>query len=147
MKAYEKHAWIILFALGISALIWGLQFIFVGVPPDSQLVKGITGSTWNELVTKEPGATTFLRVETFRVFGMTLFATGILSMAIARIPYRSRERWAWYVSWTAPPIYLFLVANNLVHGGSMWPLFAVFLIAYLLGLLLPYRVFFPRKER
>ena len=145
-KAYEKHAWILLFALGMVALAYGIYFLVVGIPPDAQLVKKITGITWNELVASEPGATAFLRTETFRVLGLTLIGLGIFGMAVASIPFRRGEKWAWYVSLYIPVYFAAFVANNLTLGGSFWQMLVAFLIISLLGLLLPYKKFFPRKQ-
>lgn len=54
-KAYEKHAWIILFALGIVGVIIGLIGVLNGRPFEEPLVKSVTGMGWDELVASSPG--------------------------------------------------------------------------------------------
>lgn len=144
-KTYEKYAWILLFALGMVALAFGIYYFVVGIQPDAQLVKSITGTTWNELVASEPGATAFIMF-TVRVLGLTLIGFGVFAMAVASVPFRRGERWAWYVSLYIPVYLTAIAANNLINGGGFWLQFVVFLIISLLGLLLPYRKFFPRKQ-
>jgi len=121
-KAYEKHAWILLFVLGIGTLVVAF----------SSLASG-------EIEGRFPGP-----VE----FAGALGGWGIFIIVVSRTSYRKGERWAWYVSSYLPVAYATFVVYDFSLGGSRAQ-FAVlpasFLIIALLGLLLPYRKFFPRK--
>lgn len=77
----------------------------------------------------------------FDVFARTLGpGMAIFSLATAAKPYRRGEKWAWYVLWYWPLLFLIhaIAFGSVIHG---LPLF----IIALMGLLGPYRKFFPRK--
>lgn len=143
-KAYEKHAWIILFALGIIGFVLGLTLTILPEPIDAPGTKNLTGATWEEIVVASPGAAALTRYFV-RVGGIALVGFSILSMAISAVSYRKGERWAWYVLWVNVIILLGYITTNLSAGGSFWLPFTVFFIIALIALLLPYRKFFPRK--
>lgn len=91
-KAYEKHAWILLFAIGIIGLVF-VPFELLGTPLDPGVVRGLSGMSWEEIVTRNPGVAR-LTSEILRSAGVFLGAWAIAGMAIAAIPYRKGERWA-----------------------------------------------------
>ncbi len=120
-RAYEKHAWLLLFAVGIGILV----FAFMGSA-------GISASS------SFPDA---------QEFAAPVLGWGIFVLAVSRISYRSGERWAWYVSWYLPAAFAGLVAHDLSVGGvraQFAPVPALFATISLMGLLLPIRKFFPR---
>ncbi len=132
-KAYEKYAWIIFFVVGVLTTIGGVlilvQFALLPQP---------------ELEARLPGIKIFVG-KFGREIAILQLGWGILITAIARVSYRHGERWAWYVLWTVPLIYLAAIANNASVG--QFDRFAIPpTILALLGLLLPYRKFFPRKQ-
>lgn len=144
-RIYQKNAWILLFVLGIVGLFFALSALVTGAPADPQSPKSLTGSTWDELVARSPGVANLVRsVE--RAFGISLLGFSVFGMAVSAVSYRRWERWAWYVSWFVPILLIGFIVNNFGSGGVLWPLFMVLLIISLLGLFLPYRKFFPRKQ-
>ena len=146
-KAYEKHAWIILFALGILGLIGGLAIIFTGSGQlDAAIIRNLTGMTWEEIVTGSPGIASLISYLQ-RTIGVSALSGSILLVAIAAIPYRKGERWSWYVLWMPVSIWIAGTAIDLEAGASFMLLVfdLVFAVIWLTGLLLPYRKFFPRK--
>lgn len=135
-KGYEKHAWILLFAIGLFHLLGA--------------VTHVAGVGSEELVAGAPGAESLVRFVD-RELGIALVGFSVLTLVIARVSYRKGERWAWYALWTVPGFILGQdIANNLSVGlvivGFAGLLLAIgLLIVSLLGLFLPYRKFFPRK--
>ncbi len=151
-KGYEKHAWMLLFAPGVlelTAIGFG-YWIFGGLGgnlrPDEEAVKSFTGITWDELLARIPGVGNYISL-LGREVGINLIGFSILVMAISFVSYRKGERWAWYALWIIPIRILAFMANDL-SGGSSFGVTAglPLLIIALLGLLLPYRKFFPGKS-
>ena len=112
-KAYEKHAWIILFLIGI-----------VGSP----------GAYFN-LVPGGDYAAGFL----FLGFGVT-------TVLISATSYRKGKKWAWYLLWYVPVFWVIAGYLQYASGGQI-PLVTIILSPVpVLGLLLPYRNFFPKAQ-
>ncbi len=132
-KAYEKYAWIIFFAIGTFRFLTALTHV-TGVALDVDL-----GTASTALVN-------FIRF-TDRELGIDDAAFGALTMAISATSYRRGDRWAWYALFTVPVFFLGEIASNLIAGRIFGVFLFVFVITALLGLLLPYRKFFPAKER
>ena len=126
-KAYEKYAWVILFVIGIISLAVGLSDIFRPVDPTStpEVVVGI------------------------RLYGVAFTGLNVFGLAIILKSFRKGERWAWYVLWYYQIFFLALLAFQTVYnpfGPSATYLAILFAIIYAMGLLLPYRKFFPKKQ-
>ncbi len=145
-KAYEKHAWILLFVFGILWLIYGF-YLFIGTPEASIGFESRTGIAWSELVASSPRvaeAVTYI----IRFAGIMVVVLGIFVIAVSLKSYRRGERWAWYTFWTLPVFPGIDLALEVSGGvGSVALLWdGPLLIIPLLGLLLPIRKFFPRKQ-
>ncbi len=68
-------------------------------------------------------------------------------IVISATAYRKGERWAWYILWSVPAFFLGHAAIALNFGestSSLIPFLTVFVILSLLGLILPFRKFFPK---
>ena len=149
-KTYEKYAWIILLAIAIVGFIASFIDVFVGVGtgafPDAQTLRNLTGLTWDQIVTGNPAMTNIIR-ELERELASAELGFSVFGIAIFLKPYRRGEKWAWYVSWYFPALGIAFIANELiiVHSNQVLLAVTLFLILSLLGLLLPYRKFFPRK--
>ena len=141
-KAYEKHAWIILFVMNVFLLIFGLDVPLVplqsGIP---ELASSSIGKNWSELLSSNPWLADYTSI-IVRQQGTALLGLNIFGLSITLKGYRKGERWAWYTLWYYPVLF--------VSGALLISSTAVFLIPftviYLVGLLLPYRKFFPRKQ-
>lgn len=144
-KAYEKHAWILIFPVGIVGLILGI-LLLLGLPADPQAVKNLTGMTFDEIIASQPRIASLLTRLVARAFGVAQLSFFLSVLVITAVPYRKGEKWAWYTLWIVPASVLSFTAINLSVGGGIWPIFIVLVIIALLGLLLPYRKFFPRKQ-
>ena len=145
-KAYEKYAWIILFAVGTFGFIGNLALTLIGpsVDPDLQPIAGVT---WDELSSANPRVASWIDYIYRSVSGNAVLASFFM-MAISLKSYRRGEKWSWYALWSFPVFLglgLFPYSLSVGASGATIYLYTVVLIVFLLGLLLPYRKFFPRK--
>ncbi len=138
-KAYEKHAWILFLVLGFFVLVFPLGTL-LGGPSFGRPFESRTGVTWDQFVASNPRIASYYD---FQVRGISALGAiaGILIMAISLTSYRRGDRWAWYTLWTIPAITGLLYAMQLVDPQFDW----FFGVIALIGLLLPYRKFFPSK--
>lgn len=144
-KAYVKNAWVILFVLGLISTVGGIAFVAQGGRGRAEVLKYLTGLTWDELLTRVPGIGSFL-AEVQTVLDTYEVGFGIAVMAISWFSYRKGERWAWYALWIVPLVVLSITLNDVRAGMSLSGFLGIPLLALsLLGLLLPYRKFFPGK--
>ncbi len=125
-KGYEKYAWMLLFVLGVVTIFFASTILVGGI---------------NSSPVSFPDA-----VE----FAVPIIGWGVLIMATSAVSYRRGERWAWYASLPLPLAWAALAAHDLTVGGfrasfAFFPI--IYLVIALLGLLLPYRKFFPKKLR
>ncbi len=72
----------------------------------------------------------------------------VLLIAVSFKSYRKGEKWAWYAFWIVPVIFLANAVwfSDLVTRTDPLITGLVFLLIPLLGLFLPYRKFFPKKQ-
>ncbi|MCS4539253.1 MAG: hypothetical protein HYU03_00985 [Thaumarchaeota archaeon] len=145
-KAYEKYAWTLLFATGIVGLIFAFNGIFSSTPDPGALAvfRNISGTTWEEFSAANPGVASLL-TNSLRNSGVFFLGYSLFVIAVALKSYRRGEKWAWYVFLYLPVFFGIFAAWDLPAGGIIWPLFLILLIISLLGLLLPYRKFFPKR--
>lgn len=72
--------------------------------------------------------------------GTALVGFNVFALVMVLIPYRRYERWAWYTLWMLPLQWLL----QFVFSPDLAYLMLAVLTA--VGLILPYRRFFPRPE-
>ena len=114
-KAYEKHAWIILFLIGIIASP-GIVFGLFSEPRDYVLV---------------------------------FFALGLAvpTILISATSYRKGKKWAWYSLWYVPVVLVISTYQQYASLDLVALVSNILLSAVpVVGLLLPYRKFFPRRQ-
>jgi hypothetical protein len=111
-----KVAWILLAIVGASILVFGL------------------------IITVSPGPTDTLF---FRAIGVASIGMGLFGLLITLIPYRHRERWAWFALWYYPIFWAAHFLGNLPPGQDHIHQI-VFIIVSLIGLLITAREFFSR---
>ncbi len=145
-KAYENYAWTIFFAIGLLFLIAGLLYS-INPTPRPENFASATGKDWNQFQASYP--TVAFYFESATRFWALLSLTGfVLLMAVSFESYRRGVKWAWYAFWMVPLVLLAFSADFLTYDGPTSYLFlgSLFLFSMsLLGLLLPYRKFFPKK--
>ena len=144
-RANEKYGWVVFLFLGLLWVVVGLVQVF---SPDELLrtdTQLITGMSWSELKTLSPVATDLVR---FHYGGMGLLKTSwsFLVLAITLTGYRRGEKWAWYTMWLVPALLVWNAIYNVNFTGNVNQMLEWIPVTTvsLLGLLLPYRKFFPR---
>jgi hypothetical protein len=148
-KGYEKHAWLLLFVVGILGAIGSYPFL-LGIEPSPQYFESLTGGiTWDSFLSNGRGIVPYVQ-DALILTGVLLIGMCILIMAISSTSFRKGERWAWYVLWYFPIVLGWLSWKLYANGGNSWdswPLHVVLTVMCLLGLILPYRKFFPLRGR
>ena len=142
-KFYVRYGWLILAISALLGLGAGIYLALFPAPVDLRGVMNLTGQSWTDLVAKSPAAARLTRyfISEFWIADATVYA---LSLGIAVTVYRKGERWAWYLSWLVVLYGLAFIATSAAAGGTMWANWIVHLSLQVLGLVLPYRKFFPR---
>lgn len=115
-----KIAWLGLTIIGVAILLFGV------------------------IVTLWPGAQDALFL---RTIGVASIGMGLFGTFISVIPYRRRERWAWFTLWYYPLFWLAHLLGNLPPGQDHVHQI-VFILLSTLSLLLSLDKFFPfRSDR
>ena len=149
-RAGERYAWIVFLVLGLGAAGGGIAIVAAGLPVNPPSAEGLTGLTLDQIAAQVPGMDAYVS-GLARQLGNFMIAMGVLLMAIAAVPFRRGERWAWYACWIMPVLVIIQLTNSFAiydfaSGGFLWQLDVAALLFALAGLLLPYRTFFPRSQ-
>ena len=145
MERVYKYGWVWYLALGLLWLVVGLSQLFT---PEGLLeteAQHITGMSLSELEASSPEATKLARFLMGAV-GNLKMNWSLFLIAITLTGYRKGEKWAWYTMWLAPALLVWNAINNVIFLGDInqaLPWIPITTIS-LLGLLLPYRKFFPK---
>ncbi len=132
-KAYEKYAWTLLFVLGI--------FFAVIVGP-IHIILGYIGAGGGPLPASTPAVAINEANSLAQSLGLFILFDGIIVAAIALTGFREHQRWAWYfMLW-----FLASLVADVALAGGLDPPADVGIALSVLGLLLPYRKFFPKKQ-
>ncbi len=143
-KSYEKQAWVLLAAIGVIGLLFAILRL-LDVPVDTNSLQNQLGQSISSFSASNPKAySAFLTSR--RDTGAAFLGFSILTIFVSSTAFRKGEKWAWFAELYLPPYVLFSTAESYALGGTLWPLFAVFLLISLAGLILPYRKFFPKKQ-
>ena len=146
-KFYVKYAWIIFLIIGILVLAGGIPHA-LGLNTDPTLVQTISGKTIDELKASNP---MFFNLYNFyfRGGGLSDLGFAFFLIVISMTAYRWGQRWAWYAFWFVPVYFLCWIGISLTlpseSNSSLVQPLMVFTILSIVGLLLPYRKFFPKK--
>jgi hypothetical protein len=145
-KVYEKFAWVLIFFVGFLTLVGGAPHA-LGFNTDLETAEGIAGMALSELKESNPMLYNLYDFY-FRGGGVSDMGFGFLVLMISLTAYRKRERWAWYVLWCVPVFFLSFVPISMSIGVSgLFPYLSLFVVLSLLGLLLPFRRFFPKGDK
>jgi hypothetical protein len=121
-RAYERYGWIILSA---SALLGIVAAVVTTFPPlyvfTSSLYEGV--------------------YPILGALGTALVGFNILALVMSLIPYKRGERWAWFTLWILP--------LGWISQFVLLPDVSYLVLAFLttVGLVLPYRRFFPGRAK
>jgi hypothetical protein len=140
-KVYEKYAWIIFFVPGLILgvlSVMGLAFGYSSEAPSNILAGAVSAST--------PQATISLLNYVSRGNAMATLFLMILLLVVASTGYRSGKPWAWYVIlWLfSSAIAAFIL--EVIEGQNNFAGFLILGVPFALGLFLPFRKFFPKKQ-
>ena len=145
-KAYEKHAWIIPFAIGAFNFIFGLALTVGGpsIDPELELIAGVT---FDQLSSSSPRVAALIDFS-YKNLGFAGLIGNFLIMVISLKSYRRGEEWSWFALWVLPVFAGASILLLLSYGSSSFfiLLTATVFVVSVLGLLLPYRKFFPKKQ-
>ena len=70
----------------------------------------------------------------------------VTTVLISATSYRKGKKWAWYLLWYVPVVFVISTYQQYVDGSAPLAATVPFVIISLLGLLLPYRKFFPKAQ-
>jgi hypothetical protein len=147
-KFYEKYAWIIFVIIGVMVVAGGIPHA-LGFNTDPTLVQTISGQTIENIKASSP---MFFNLYNFyfRGGGLSDLGLAFFLIVISMTAFRQGQKWAWYAFWFVPVYFLSWVGLCLTlppeSSSSLIPPLTVFIILSLVGLLLPFRKFFPRKD-
>ena len=147
-KAYEKYAWLIPFAMGITLLI-AVIAVFIAprtiIESSGSAFESLTGTTFAQMLASSPGVASYIYylIRTFAFFeaGFLAFLTVLSATA-----YRRGERWAWYLTWLVPALFALDLAYEFLVRAFVDVSSIIIVAPLVAGLLLPYRKFFPKKQ-
>jgi hypothetical protein len=147
-KYYEKCGWIIFVIIGVLLLTGGIPHMF-GNNTDPDLVKAISGQTIDELRNSD---TLLFNLYDFyfRGGGLSDIGVAIFLIVISIFGFRTGQKWAWYSLWFVPLfftgwLFLLLPLPEQAQSSMFTPLI-VLIVLSLMGLLLPFRKFFPKNS-
>jgi hypothetical protein len=145
-RVYEKYAWMILLAVGLLWLVVGIVAVFQPEGIFEADAQAVTNMPWSELKASSPMAADFV-IFVYGQMGLLKISWTFFVLAITLTGYRKGEKWAWYMMWSVPALLVSDAVFSVVFIGDInqalqfIPITAI----TMLGLLLPYRIFFPKK--
>jgi len=149
-KKLRGNAWLVLLVVSVASLLIGLGDFILAGDGDPALVESMIGTSWLDLKTADPAMANLVNLLS-RILGAWLTGLSSMALVITLTAYRHVERWAWYALWAPPVSYVlifatFLTANQVPGAPTPPALFSApgLLILSLIGLLLPFRQFFPK---
>jgi len=96
LNIVERYDWVFWVVLALLGVLMGVSDLLTGgrtyASGEAVLFEGITGMTWDQLQVAEPGATRLIDYQVRSAGGWILFS-GLLTIAIAVLGLRRRERW------------------------------------------------------
>jgi hypothetical protein len=144
-RVYEKYAWVILLALGLLWLVVGIIAVFQPEGIFEADAQSVTNMPWSELKTSSPVAADFV-IFVYGQMGLVKIGWSFFVLAITLTGYRRGEKWAWYIMWFVPALLVSNAFFSVIFIGDLSQTlqFIPITAITLLGLLLPYRKFFPK---
>jgi hypothetical protein len=116
-NVYLRIGWICLLVVGVGILAFGLVAATIPASGNQGLL---------------------------RADGVASIGLGLFGVLITVIPFRRRERWAWFALWFYPAFWAVHLVGRLPPGKDHVHQ-VVFIVLSLAGLLVPVRRFFARR--
>ena len=145
-RVYEKFAWVILLAVGILWLVVGIVAVFQPEGIFEADAQAVTKMPWTDLKASSPTAANFV-IFIYGQMGLLKISWSLFILAITLTGYRRGEKWAWYMMLLAPILLVSDAVFSVVYIGDINQVlqFIPITTITMIGLLLPYRIFFPKK--
>ena len=145
-KVYEKYAWVILLLVGLLWLLVGFVAVFSPEGIFEADAQAVTKMPWSELKDSSPTAANFV-IFIYGQMGLLKISWSLFILAITLTGFRRGEKWAWYIMLLAPILLLSNAVFSVVFIGDINQAlqFVPITTITMIGLLLPYRIFFPKK--
>ncbi len=147
VRVYEKYGWVLYLALGLLWLVVGFAQAFF---PDELLNNEsllVLDMSWSELEISNPEGAELVR---FYIGGLGYLkmSWSLLVLVITLTGFRRGEKWAWYTLWLVP---ILLMSMTLFYAYWFGRIneslqYVPITTVSILGLLLPYRTFFPENH-
>jgi len=143
---YEKYAWVILLAVGLLWLVVGIVAVFQPEGIFEADAQAVTNIPWTDLKTTSPDASNFV-IFVYGQMGLLKISWSLFILAITLTGFRMGEKWAWYMMLLAPILLVSDAVFSVVFIGDINQIlqFIPITAITMIGLLLPYRIFFPKK--
>lgn len=143
-KAYQKYAWIVLFALGILLVV--NIFVVAGVEDHVSEFGKDTGVAWDAFSAAYPSVAAAYTLNQ-RLLYVGFASLVLFGLVITWFGFRTGHRWAWFAMWLLP---IALAATALLmtqaRQRELPVLYGGFAIVAVIGLLLPVRKFFRKRS-
>lgn len=147
MKVYEKYAWLILLAIGLLWLVVGIVAVLQPEGIFEADAEDVTHIPWTDLKASTPDASKFV-IFVYGQMGLLKISWSLFVLAITLSGYRRGEKWAWYMMLLAPILLVSDAVFSVLFIGDINQVlqFVPITAITMLGLLLPYRVFFKKPS-
>ena len=108
--------------------------------------QAVTNMPWSELKASSPVAANFV-IFIYGQMGLLKISWSLFILAITLTGFRRGEKWAWYMMLLAPILLVTDAIFTVVYIGDINQVLSFIPITTItmIGLLLPYRIFFPKK--
>jgi hypothetical protein len=145
-RVYEKYAWVILLLVGLLWLLVGFVAVFSPEGIFEADAQAVTKMPWSELKASSPTAANFV-IFVYGQMGLLKISWSLFILAITLTGFRRGEKWAWYIMLLAPILLVSDAVFSVVFIGDINQAlqFVPITTITMVGLLLPYRIFFPKK--
>jgi hypothetical protein len=147
MKIYEKYAWIVLLSVGLLWLVVGIVAVYSPEGIFEADAQAVTNLPWTDLKASSPEASNFI-IFVYGQMGLLKISWSLFILAITLTGFRRGEKWAWYIMLLAPILLVSDAVFSVVFIGDINQVlqFIPIIAITMFGLLLPYRIFFPKKR-
>ena len=144
----EKYGWVVFLCLGLLWFVVGFTQTSAAFKMEEVAEKNtqhVAGMSLSELDASSPMAYVMIRW-LYGNLGLLKIGWSFFLIAVTLTGYRKGEKWAWYTLWLAPAQLIGAGVFNSVFFGDISEMLQWFPITTisLIGLLLPYRKFFPK---
>ena len=108
--------------------------------------QAVTNMPWSELEASSPVAANFI-IFVYGQMGLLKISWTLFILAITLTGFRRGEKWAWYMMLFAPILLVTDAIFTVIYIGDINQVLSFIPITTItmIGLLLPYRIFFPKK--